>query len=248
MFATHAIRATHGIHVMARARSSAALPNKVYQLRNAFAKHPLGMLFPYLSMSHAGKFRPALLLLSVVLSACHSASYVWVQSLPAESVAAQDRSKIAVGDVLDIRVFGQDSLSAKGSVRQDGQLTMPLLGAVRVAGHTPTALAAELAQKLKPYVASPEVTVIVQDSQVSVAVLGQVKQVGVVQLESPATVLHALARAGGMTDFADTSGIYVLRQMGGVVRRIRFSYDALVEAEPRAIAFALHSGDLVVVE
>lgn len=192
--------------------------------------------------------RPFALGCSIALGACHSAPYTWVQNLPPEPSAGRAPGTIAVGDVVEVRVFGQDALTTKGSVRQDGQLTMPLLGAVRVAGRAPAELAADLRQQLKPYVNSPEVTVAIQDSQVAVAVVGQVRSVGVVQLESPATVLHALARAGGMTDFADTSGIYVLRKLGGEVRRIRFSYDALVDAEPAAINFQLRAGDVVVVE
>src|SRR6201999_968195 len=119
---------------------------------------------------------------------------------------------IDIGDAVEVHVFGQEALTTKSIVRQDGQLTMPLLGAVHVAGLTPNKLAQQLTTQLTPYVNNAEVTVAVVASQVEVAVVGQVRQVGVVQLESPATVLHALARAGGMTDFADSSGIYVLRR------------------------------------
>jgi polysaccharide export outer membrane protein len=70
----------------------------------------------------------------------------------------------------------------------------------------------------------------------------------VVVLDAPATVLHALAKAGGMTEFADGSCIFVLRPAGDKVQRIRFKYSALVEAEPSAIRFHLKTGDTLVVE
>jgi polysaccharide export outer membrane protein len=184
----------------------------------------------------------------VCVSACHHAPYIWVQQLAADFPPERQPGAIDVGDVLEVRVFGQEALTTKGTVRQDGQLTMPLLGAVPVSARSPAKLAEELKAQLKPYVNNPEVTVVIVASQVEVAVVGQVRQVGVIQLDSPATVLHALARAGGMTDFADTSGIYVLRRMNGAVRRIRFSYEALTDAEPHAIDFHLRSGDMVVVE
>jgi hypothetical protein len=52
-----------------------------------------------------------------------------------------------------------------------------------------------------------------------------------------------------MTEFADTDSIYVLRPIGGgKTRRVRFTYDQLIDAEPAAIGFYLKSGDVIVVE
>lgn len=81
----------------------------------------------------------------------------------------------------------------------------------------------------------------------SVAVIGEAKQAGMIALEPPATVLQALAKAGGMTEFANSANIFVLRS-GDKVQRIRFKYSALVEAEPAATRFHLRTGDSVVVE
>jgi polysaccharide export outer membrane protein len=184
---------------------------------------------------------------SPAITACHQAPYVSVQQLPKETLALQP-GLIAPGDVIEMRVFGQDSLSTRGVVRQDGMITLPLLGAVKAAGETQVSLAAQTAERLKPYVNSPQVTVAIQESLVSVAIVGEIRQAGVLQLESPATVLHALAKAGGMTEFADTNGIFVLRKLSGVVQRIRFSYDALIAADPASIGFQLRTGDVVVIE
>lgn len=180
-------------------------------------------------------------------TACHQAPYVSVQELPQDSLAPK-LGVIAPGDLIEMRVFGQDSLSTRSVVQQDGQVNLPLVGAVKAAGETPASLAAQTAERLKPYVNSPEVTVTIQESSVSVAVVGEIKAAGVVQLDPPATVLHALAKAGGMTDFADSDGIFVLRKFGGAVRRIRFNYNALVAADPASINFLLRTGDVVVVE
>lgn len=184
---------------------------------------------------------------AVLLVACSGAPYVSVANLPPTTLQTS-QGLIAAGDIVDVRVFGQDALSTKGLVHEDGLLTLPLIGVVKASGETPAHVAQLMKERLKPYVNSPEVTVVIQQSLVSIAVLGEVKQVGVVQLESPATVLHALAKAGGMTDFADTSEIYVLRKLAGAVRRIRFEYDLLVGADAASINFRLRTGDVVVVE
>ena len=82
----------------------------------------------------------------------------------------------------------------------------------------------------------------------TVSVVGEVKSVGIIDLDSPANVLQALAKVGGLTEFADKSSIYVLRTNAGATRRIRFDYSALVEADPLAIRFHLKTGDVIVVE
>jgi polysaccharide export outer membrane protein len=192
--------------------------------------------------------RIVVMALLVCAAGCRSsAPFVWVQQLPPEPLPS-GRSIIGVGDVIEIQVFGDDNMSTKGRVLADGTITVPLLGAVTVVGKTPEALAASLETQLHKLVQVPKVTVTILDSQVSVAVIGEVKQPGVVDLGTPAGVLQALAKAGGTTEFADSSGIYVLRSRGQKTQRIRFRYAALVEAEPAAARFQLKTGDVLVVE
>lgn len=182
--------------------------------------------------------------LVVCLAGCSHGSYVWVQDLP----PAQSGRTIGPGDVLEIQVYGDEKLSTKGKVLGDGTLAMPLLGSVSVAGRTQDQVARWLENALQQYVKAPAVTVMLEESQVSVAVIGEVKEAGVIALDSPATVLQALAKAGGLTEFADSSGIYVLRPEGDKTQRIRFKYASLIEAEPSAARFRLKPGDTVVVE
>jgi polysaccharide export outer membrane protein len=155
---------------------------------------------------------------------------------------------IHAGDVLDVRVFGQEAMSAHGEVRSDGTMALPLLGYVAVSSRRPDEVADALEQRLKPYINAPEVTVVVQESRVLVSVVGEIKSVGVIEMKPPATVLQALAKSGGLTDFADRSGIFVLRAAHGVTTRIRFKYESLVEADPIASSFLLKTGDVIVVE
>jgi polysaccharide export outer membrane protein len=159
-----------------------------------------------------------------------------------------DRTLIGAGDLLEIKVYGDEESSTTVRVLEDGTVTMPLLGAVRVVGHRPEGLATSLELQLRRHIAAPEVTVVIRESVVSVSVIGEVKQARTVQLVSPATLLDALAEAGGLTEFADDSCIFVLRKRGDQIERIRFSYDALTQAEPAASAFQLKTGDTVVVD
>jgi len=192
----------------------------------------------------------ALFLLALVATACRTAPFVWVHQFATEPVREGAGSPLIIspGDIVDVRVFGQEAMSTKGEVRGDGSLAMPLLGSVAVAGRRPEEVASSLKQRLLPYINAPEVTVVIQESRVLVSVVGEVKSVGVVELRPPATVLQALAKSGGLGDFADKSSIYVLRTTRGVTTRIRFKYEFLIEADPVATGFRLQTGDVIVVE
>jgi polysaccharide export outer membrane protein len=174
--------------------------------------------------------------------------YVWVQNRQAEPASAGERTLIGVGDLIEVQVLGEESTSTTSRVLGDGTITVPLLGPVAVVGKRPEELAAALEEQLKRYLQVPKVTVLIRESLVQVAVIGEVREAGVVDVVAPAAVLEALAKAGGLTEFADTSAIFVLRKRGTHTERIRFKYSALIEAEPAAARFALKTGDVVVVE
>jgi polysaccharide export outer membrane protein len=158
---------------------------------------------------------------------------------------------IAPGDILNVRVFQQEALSARTRVRADGRISLPLVNDWMAAGKTPVLLATELKQHLKGFINLPEVTVALEDPRpLSVSIIGEVVRPGPAVLESAsAGVLNALAAAGGFTQFAHRDGIFVLRpRVGEAPVRIRFVYEALTRAEGRASAFRLLSGDVIVVE
>jgi len=48
---------------------------------------------------------------------------------------------------------------------------------------------------------------------------------GVYPFEAPMTVMEAIARAGGLDDFADTDHIMIIRRIGGKQENIPFNYD-----------------------
>jgi polysaccharide export outer membrane protein len=180
------------------------------------------------------------------LSGCGSeAKYVWVQELKEpESPASY---LIAAGDMLSVRVFNQDNMSTRARVRTDGKIAVPFIGDVEVRGKTPAMVSAELAALLKEYVVSPNVTITIEEAQAtSVSVMGEVARPGIYPIDSTTGVLQALAAAGGFTDYASKSSIYVVRRAPAA--RIRFTYSALVLGEGPASAFRLHTGDVLVVE
>jgi polysaccharide export outer membrane protein len=117
-----------------------------------------------------------------------------------------------------------------------------------VAGKAPSALARELETKLKQFIVSPRVTVNVEQSQpIQVTTLGEIGTKGTLTLEPPATLIQALAQAGGPTEYADESAIFVLRFLP-TFQRIRFDYDAIIQNDAGAATFPLRTGDVIMIE
>jgi polysaccharide biosynthesis/export protein len=191
-------------------------------------------------------------LLALALAGCKTqAPYVWADSLPTKTEPAEKEYVIQSGDLLSVRVWGQDAMSARTRVRPDGRISLPFLDDIEAAGVTPTVLGKRIQARLKEFVVNPMVTVTLEELRtVTVSVLGQVARPGQYPLEQGSGVLNALAAAGDLTPFADKDSIFVIRKRkdAGDPERIRFTYPSLTGAQGRSATFRLQGGDVVVVE
>jgi len=153
---------------------------------------------------------------------------------------------IGPDDTLYISVWKEPDLTETLPVRADGMISMPLLNDVQAAGLTPMQLGSALTEKLKKYVSDPHVTIVVtQMNSQRVYVTGEVLHPGAMNLTPNMTVLQALSSAG-FTQFANTKGIYVLRNENGVDRKLAVNYKKLVKGEGGQNV-ALKPGDTIVV-
>jgi len=160
-----------------------------------------------------------------------------------------DTFVIGNDDVLAINVWKEPEISRSIPVRSDGKISLPLVGEVQAAGQTPAKLEADIAGKLKSYISEPEVTVIVQQiNSQKFNILGQVNRPGAYALTNSATVLDAIALAGGFRDFAKRKSIYVLRQNAdGSQERLPFNYKEVVKSQNAAQNIKLQPRDTIVV-
>lgn len=172
--------------------------------------------------------------------------YVWADSLPS-SASSEGDVLIADGDVLNVRVFNQDPLSTRERVRSDGRISIPVVGEIIARGKRPAQLAAEIQERLKEIVKVPSVIVTFeQGAEMKVSVVGEVRNAGVFPMEPGSNVLHALAAAGGLNDYADSDRVFVVRK--SLPQRIRFRYSDLRSGAAKSVHFTLEGGDVVVVE
>ena len=156
---------------------------------------------------------------------------------------------IGNGDVLNINVWKQPDLSRSVPVRSDGKVSLPLIGEVKAAGQTPLKLEEELTSKFQPFLAEPEVTVIVEQiNSEKFNILGRVAKPGSYPLVNPTTVLDAIALAGGCRDFAKQKSIYVLRRdPDGKETKLPFNYQDVIKGRNTTQNIDLQPRDTIVV-
>jgi len=169
----------------------------------------------------------------------------------AEATASPHNDSFVIGneDLLAINVWKEPEISRSVPVRSDGKISLPLAGELQAAGKTPLQLERDISAKLKDYVSEPEVTVIVQEIRSQkFNILGQVVRPGSYSLAQAATVLDAIALAGGFRDFAKQKSIYILRQNpGGSESRIGFNYKDVIKGKNSAQNITLQPRDTIVI-
>jgi polysaccharide export outer membrane protein len=199
-------------------------------------------------------FVVGLVLSTLVLTSCATTEelpdpFTWVDDL-AEEALAPTPYKLRGNDKLEVKVFKQESLSGEVLVREDGQITVPLVGDVPVLGLTPPEAATEIAKRLAGtgYIDAPSVSVaVIETRQPSFAVVGEVRQPGSFELQPGTTVLDGVALAGGLSEFAKKDRVFVIRKAKDN-QRVRFNFARLARSDGKGLRYHLEDGDVVVVE
>jgi polysaccharide export outer membrane protein len=156
--------------------------------------------------------------------------------------------RLQPGDVLLISVWKEKDLEGEVLVRPDGGMSFPLAGDLDAAGRTVEEVRGVLAQRLKPFIPDPVVTVSVKSIGGNhVYVIGRVQRPGEFTFSRPVDVMQALSLAGGATPFAALNDIVILRRQNGAERVLRFRYGDIVRGRSLEQNVVLESGDTVVV-
>lgn len=169
-----------------------------------------------------------------------------VKELPPPSANGGEQP-ISPNDTLEIDVFQVDNLDRTVQVDATGRISLPLIGAVQAAGRSVRDLEhdIELAYGAN-YLQSPDVTVFVKESVGQrITVDGSVNKAGLYPVSSNATLLDAIALAGGFQQTADAKKVYVYRNynQGKVVAN--YNVDEIRRGKQRNPR--IYGGDVVVV-
>jgi polysaccharide export outer membrane protein len=139
-------------------------------------------------------------------------------SVTTNAVTAPSGYVLSANDQVAVEVFGEDDLRTNGRLNAEGNLSLPLLGSVRLSGLTLTQATARVTELYaRDYLVNPKVNVmLIGYAKRRFTVLGQVNRPGSFEMPdgSPGGIdlLEAVAMAGGYTRIAAPERITVRRQ------------------------------------
>ena len=146
-------------------------------------------------------------------------------SLPA--LAQEELYRLGPGDVIAIHVYGEQDLSfQRVLIGETGQISYPFLGVVDASNATLEEVEQRLIAGLKPdYLMDPKIVVSIVEYR-PFYVSGEVKKPGSFPFQPGLTLLKAVSVAGGFTERASQSKIYVISQSdgSGTPRRVELDY------------------------
>ena len=139
-------------------------------------------------------------------------------SVTTSSVNAPAGYVLSANDQVAVEVFGEDDLRTNGRLNAEGNLSLPLLGSVHLAGLNLTQATSRVTELYaRDYLVNPKVNVsLVSYAKRRFTVLGQVNRPGSFEMPegSPGGIdlLEAVAMAGGYTRIAAPERITVRRK------------------------------------
>lgn len=143
--------------------------------------------------------------------------------LPPDRPPATLDYQVEPGDLLSIIVYGRPDLStgtagvgvagSKGSrVDGGGNIQLPLIGTLRVAGLTNSAIRDQVESALRKYLQEPTVVVEVADYHSKpIYLMGQFRTPGVYYMDRPMTFLQGITLGNGFDATANLRGVRLLR-------------------------------------
>lgn len=151
---------------------------------------------------------------------------------------------LGVGDVLTISIWKSPDLTSTVQVQPDGMISLPLINEIPAAGKSPSELRTTLTESYKRFVTSPSVSVVVAEiNSRKIYVVGEVQSPGEFDMLRPMTLMQAIAKAGGFTEFANKDGIVVLRSQS----RSLASFKKIVSGKDPGDNLLLQPDDTIVI-
>ena len=164
------------------------------------------------------------------------------------SPSAPPDNTLGPGDTFEVSVYGEDDLSGKYRVSEDGSINFPLVGRVVVSGSGPAGIARQIQTALakRNILRDPNVSVfLLEQTSKQVSVVGAVAKPGTMPLMTGMTVIQAIGIAGGMTALASGNSTIVTRRLDDRLQRFKVPLDSI--SEGRSEDFELRAGDIVFV-
>lgn len=154
--------------------------------------------------------------------------------------------QIQPGDVLRITVLGEDELSRDVKVSHNGKINFPLLGEVDIRNQTVQEIIRNITMILDRYLVNPQISVFVTQFG-AVYIYGKVNKPGAIELSKRITLVESLTMAGGLTDYANSKKIMVIRNINNKKNTIVIDINSIINGGKLENDLLLFPGDIIIV-
>lgn len=153
-----------------------------------------------------------------------------------QASSAHADNSLSHGETIKVVVQGEKDLSGSYYIDGAGNIQMPMIGDVRVAGKTPNGIKDAIAKRLRDgYIKNPVVSVkslsvknVPANATRQIYVVGEVESPGYYTLPANAShILNIVALAGGYTDKANKQEFEIVRNVKGTHYRKKAQTGAL---------------------
>jgi polysaccharide export outer membrane protein len=157
---------------------------------------------------------------------------------------------VGADDLLEVSLFDIEDKDGEprallGRVSQSGEISLPLVGTIEVAGLSALQIEERLREHYRTYIHKPQITVFVKEYRsYRISVVGYVAKPGLYEVSGQKTLLEVLSLAGGLNDDAGTM-VEITRSTDDGVRLEYIDLDQVLRAGDLALNAPLHPGDVV---
>jgi polysaccharide biosynthesis/export protein len=159
------------------------------------------------------------------------------------------REVIGSGDTIRITAYRNPDLTTEARLTDDGRVTVPLVGEMKLSGMTPDQAAKRIADRLKSgkYLNDPQITVaIVQARSRQISVLGNVNKPGRYMLDGTSSkISDVIAMAGGLAENASDK-IIVQPSGAGKTEPVTVDLSSIIQGDASK-NIDVHGGDSIFV-
>ena len=171
------------------------------------------------------------------------------------TAALAQSAQLQPGDVISISVYQDPKLDRQLLIGPTGMIAFPLVGQIKAAGLTPSALESVLKERLKgKFTEPPDVTVsltaekaLEEDLKPRFYITGEVLRPGYFVIRTKLDVLQAIAMAGGFSPFAAKRRIQIRRKINGIESTFVFDYNDFFSGTNVDDNIRLRAGDVIIV-
>lgn len=172
---------------------------------------------------------------------------VFASNAELDYTAKAEEYHIGVADLLETSVFRADEFSRQARVDSDGNISLPLLGNIKVEGLTPVQAEQRIAELLRQkYLQNPQVTVFIKEySSQNITLDGSFKTPGVYPITAgQINLIQALALGNGLDELADPAKVVLFRKTGDQVKAYQLNVDAIRKGQNKTPY--LRNNDIIV--